>query len=235
METNISQEHFVAPVMQRINALYEQERDSGQNKPATQRSLMRLLRNWLPARLQDAIAQAVPMGLRDWVVSQATSGGYDWERTPALPLLADYNGYVRLNLKGREALGCLQEGDPAYRRYRQWVEAGFRGLLTGYNHVPLVGDLVQAAEVFPGARSEYLPDLIVTWTDQPPAHTLESEVLGRFSANLDTGRSGNHRHEGFMIVHGPGQENVKWQSVNHIADLAPVVMGSYLDNHRKGV
>jgi len=230
MEKNMSQEHFVAPVMQRINALYEQEFAADGGRPRTQHSLMRLLRNQLPAGLQNAIAHAVPVGVRDWVVSQAVTAGYDWERTPAFPLLADYNGYLRFNLKGREASGCLQMGDADYQRYREWIRAGFRGLRAGGNRATLVNQLVPVTEVFPGVRSQFLPDLIITWADQPLVSTLESEVLGRFTARLDTGRSGNHRHEGFVIVHGQGQENRKWQSVNHIVDLAPVVLDSFLKN-----
>ncbi|WP_089724582.1 alkaline phosphatase family protein [Candidatus Thiosymbion oneisti] len=228
MQANTSQEHFVAPVMQRINSLYARRTLPGGPKPARQRSLMRLLRDHLPARLQHAVAQGVPVEVRDWVVNRATSAGYQWERTPAFPLRTDNNGYLRFNFKGRESAGWLQSGSPEYLGYRDWLTAGFRGLRTSDGGVPLVAELVTTAEVFPGEHSDKLPDLIVSWNQQPPATQVESATLGRFSARPDSGRSGYHRHEGFVAVQGPGQDAAEWQSVNHIKDLAPRLLDSFL-------
>ena len=139
---------------------------------------MKLLRQHLPARLQNAIAQAVPVGVRDWVVSRAMTAGYEWNRTPAFPLLADYNGYLRFNLKDRESSGCLQAGGPNHLRYQKWLKEKFRGL-----------------------------------------HSTDC--------------SGNHRHEGFVIVQTPEPAHTEWQSVSHITDLAPVLLKSFL-GHPKG-
>jgi predicted AlkP superfamily phosphohydrolase/phosphomutase len=233
MQSNTSQEHIVAPVMGRINALFTQQSSSSGQKPAKQQSLMKLLRQHLPARLQNAIAQAVPVGIRDWVVSRATTAGYDWNRTPAFPLLADYNGYLRFNLKDRELSGCLQAGGPDHLRYQKWLKKKFRELHSADCDVPLVDELVVAAEVFSGERSDLLPDLIVTWNEHHPATTVYSHELGSFTTRLDTGRSGNHRHEGFVIVQKPEPAYTEWQSVGHITDLASVLLRSFL-GHPKG-
>lgn len=233
MQPNTSQEHIVAPVMQRINALFAQQSPGSGPRPAKQRSLMKLLRRQLPARMQNAIAQAVPVPVRDWVVSRATTAGYEWNRTPAFPLLADYNGYLRFNLKDRESSGCLQAGGPDHLRYQKWLEEKFRALRSIDHGAALVSELVAAAEVFPGGRSEMLPDLIVTWNEQHPATAVESSDLGSFSTGLETGRSGNHRHEGFVIVQKPEPAYAEWRPVSHITDLAPMLLQSILGN-RKG-
>ena len=88
-------------VMDRVNLLHR-----SQLSPAAaprQRSLMRYLRRVVPAPIQHAIGQLVPVGVRDWVVQGATAAGHDWSRTPGLALLADRTGYIRLNRQGREA------------------------------------------------------------------------------------------------------------------------------------
>jgi predicted AlkP superfamily phosphohydrolase/phosphomutase len=231
MQPNTSQEHFVVPVMQRINTRFTRPLPGGGPKPARQRSLMKLLRQQLPARLQNAIAQGVPVPVRDWVVSRATTAGYDWHRTPGFPLLADYNGYIRFNLKDRESSGCLQAGGSDHLRYQKRIEEGFRALRTANSGVPLVSELVAPAKVFPGGRSDMLPDLIITWHEQPPATTVDAPELGCFNTGLQTGRSGNHRHEGFVIVQNPEPAYTEWQSVDHIADLAPVLLRSILGRH----
>jgi predicted AlkP superfamily phosphohydrolase/phosphomutase len=230
MQSNTSQEHFVAPVMQRINAIFTQELSNDRYEPAKQRSLMKILRRHLPARLQNAIAKGVPVGVRDWVVSRATTAGYDWDRTPAFPLLADYNGYLRFNLKDRESVGCLQAGGVDHRHYLTWLKEGFKRLRFSDDGLPLVDELVPAMEVFPGQRSDLLPDLIITWNEKHLATAVESPALGSFIARLDTGRSGNHRHEGFMIVQNPNEECGELQSVSHIMDLAPILLRSFLGN-----
>ncbi|OQW37494.1 MAG: hypothetical protein A4E19_12480 [Nitrospira sp. SG-bin1] len=228
MEKNSSQEHFVPPVMQLINSLFEGEVHLDGDPPTTQRSLLRQLRNRLPARIQNAIARAVPVSVRDWVISRVTSAGYDWKRTPALALLADHNGYLRFNLKGRETRGCLRADEDSFSRYREWLESGFRGLRIVTDHTPLVNELVWGAEAFPGRRADYLPDVIVTWNKHPPAAVVESKALGRITSRLDTGRSGNHRHEGFLLLCGPGQQHEGWASVKHIVNLAPQLLHQYL-------
>jgi predicted AlkP superfamily phosphohydrolase/phosphomutase len=228
MEDNLSQEHFVAPVMQRINILFAEEWGQNRGKHSYQRSFMRVLRNRLPARVQNVIARVVPVGVRDWVVSRTVSAGYKWKRTPGFAQLADFNGYLRLNLRGRESAGCLTPGEASYRKYLQWLEKAFRGLRTADGQAPIVRELVWTAEAFPGRRSGYLPDLVVTWDDHPPQTSLESEQLGRIIARLETGRSGNHRHEGFMVFKGPDKVPGDWASVDHIKDIAPVLLREYL-------
>ena len=162
------------------------------------------------------------------MVSRATTAGYDWDRTPAFPLLADYNGYLRFNLKGRESTGCLLAGGSEHLRYQKQLQERFYGLRSSDGGAPLVDELVAAAKVFPGERSDLLPDLIVTWGEQSPVTTVDARELGCFKAKFATGRSGNHRHEGFAIVQKPDPSYTEWQSVGHIKDMAQVLLRSFL-------
>ena len=98
--------------MDRINAGFMGKRapDSkdGADSVTGQRGVMRTLRESLPAGLQNAIARAVPVAVRDMVVSRQISEGHDWNGTPGIALLADLNGYLRWNLRGRERQGMLE-------------------------------------------------------------------------------------------------------------------------------
>lgn len=228
MQINQSQEHFVAPVMAAINTAFFQQKSRNIPHSAKQKSLMRWLRQHVPTRLQHAIAQAVPVAIRDWVVSRATTGGYDWQRTPALPLLADYNGYLRFNVKGREKQGSIELNTPLYEQYSDFVAHCFRGLTHQVNGQPLVENIVDAQSIFPGVHSQLLPDRIITWRNSRPATRIVSPLLGSFTARLDTGRSGNHRHEGFALFSGAeGQEPINPNRLEHIADLAPLLLRRY--------
>lgn len=225
MQENLSHEHFVQPVMERINSVFYEYDSSNLNKAPKQHNLMRWLRNKVPHYLQHLIAQSVPVQVRDWVVCNSTSSGYAWQHTPALPLLADYNGYIRLNLKGREQHGYLKLNDEQFNLYTNLLRKSFLELQLPNQSTQLVKDIIDVKNVYAGTRQDKLPDLIVTWNDAKPTTKLDSPSFGSFSAQIATGRSGNHRHEGFSVVIESEPNNVNlWKEVHHIKDLAPTLL-----------
>jgi predicted AlkP superfamily phosphohydrolase/phosphomutase len=116
----------------------------------------------------------------------------------------------------------LEPGSAASRAYLERVAGAFTALRTP-SGTPLVDAVRLARDEFPGARSHHLPDLIVTWTGVPPAETATSNGFGTVSATLATGRTGNHRPDGFAVVMGPGAAVGAEAPPGHIADLAPLV------------
>ena len=199
MDFNNSQEHFTRAVIERANAVFlQQTKRCG--KRAAKLPLIRLLRDHVPARVQNAVARRVPVPARDWVVGRQIVSGIEWEETPGFALLADLDGYVRLNLRGREARGWLERGSQMERDYRDWLSQCFRSLRDERSNRPLVAEVIQTMEHFEGERVAHLPDLVIKWNELPPATRVQSETLGAFEADLSTGRSGNHRPRGFLLV-----------------------------------
>jgi predicted AlkP superfamily phosphohydrolase/phosphomutase len=230
MQANTSQEHFTAPVMTHINEAFLSSGKSGSRTAARQRSIMRVLRSKVPARLQNGIAQFVSASTRDWVVSRATSAGYEWDKTPGIALLSDFNGYLRLNIKQRETEGYLERGSEQYSRYICRLHEAFRGLKKVDTDEALVEQIILSDDVFPGVRNANLPDLIVRWRESNPAEQVRIDQLGSINAQIDSGRSGNHRHEGFYIASGlaVSESQVDWMSATHIEDFAGIVKKVYL-------
>lgn len=239
MGPNTSQEHFVPAVMDRANELFATRHaggvGQGPSRPGAglagrlarrsprQRSLMRRLRETVPAAVQNAIARAVPVRVRDAVVDRQITGGRAWELTPGLALLADLNGYLRFNLRGREARGVLDPGGETFARYVEWIRECFFSLRVAETGEPLVRDVLFSRDQFPGTRSHHLPDAVVTWTGAGPASRIQSDTLGQFPARLATGRGGNHRAEGFCVRIEPGATRGGLAPTGHILDLAPLV------------
>ncbi|MFL5538914.1 MAG: alkaline phosphatase family protein [Longimicrobiaceae bacterium] len=223
MGPNTSQEHLVPRVMDRVNGRPAGAAASAGHAPAARRGFVRMLRETLPAPLQNAVARAVPVWVRDRVVDRAVTGGHDWRATPGLAVLADLNGYLRLNLRGRERDGILDPGSEAYRRYLGRVHAAFAGLRAAPSGAPLVDAVRCARDDFPGARSHHLPDLVVTWTGGPPAAAATLDDGATLSAALATGRTGNHRPDGFAVVMEPGARAGAEAAPGHVADLAGTV------------
>jgi predicted AlkP superfamily phosphohydrolase/phosphomutase len=229
MGRNTSQEHFMPKVIDRVNTRFMADADrptagGARESRASQRSAMRFLRERLPAGLQNAVARAVPVAVRDRVVSRQISAGHDWRRTPGIALLADLNGYLRWNVQGREGKGMLGAGGERLERYVEWVTRCMNGLRAPGAEGPLVREVLLTPDHYTGGRTSLLPDAVVTWTGLPPVSRIHSEEIGALAAELGTGRAGNHLPDGFCVVidRGVGRGQAV-RPPSHISELATFV------------
>jgi predicted AlkP superfamily phosphohydrolase/phosphomutase len=204
MGSNTSQEHFGRQIMDLVNRRF-MTGQNGQTAAPRRNSLVPWLREHVPAGLQNAIARSVPVGVRDAVVNRSIVDGHNWSRTPGFAVLADANAYLRFNLQGREQAGMLKPGSDAQTRYRDLLLCCLRSFRLDSGQ-PLVQEILFAANYFPGARSQHLPDIIVTWPEALPANAIHSDEFGTIHAQLTTGRGGNHRPNGFCIELRPGRQ-----------------------------
>jgi predicted AlkP superfamily phosphohydrolase/phosphomutase len=231
MESNTSQEHFVPMIMDRVNKQWVSSNETGASSSQAPKQLspMRWLRENVPLRLQHAIAQAVPVGIRDWVVTKAVTGGYDWPNTPGFPLLADLTGYLRFNIRGREKLGMLEAGSDELSNYTQWLRKCLESIRIPDSAEPLIDEVCLTNQTHTGARSHHLPDAILKWKNVPEVSAVHSDILGNLNTDRATGRGGNHRPEGFCIILGEGLRSES-QKPGHIADLAPMILENLLQH-----
>jgi predicted AlkP superfamily phosphohydrolase/phosphomutase len=149
------------------------------------------------------------------------TAGHDWTRTPALAVLASVSGYLRFNLRGREAAGILEPGSETYGRYLRWLRECFESLRIIETGEPLVKEIVLTSDAFPGERQTYLPDAVISWNGFP-ASRVHSELLGTIEARPQRGRSGDHHPDGFAIVVERGSE-CSMAAPDDILDIKPMV------------
>lgn len=221
MGPNRSQEHFVPQVMDLVNARFiGRTRNGSRNGAGSPRGIVRRLRERVPAAIQNRIARLVPVSVRDAVVNRSIVAGHDWARTPGFDLLSDLNGYLRLNVHGRERDGALESDGRALTDYVGCVRDCFASLRIAGSGEPLAGAVHLASEAFAGPRVDHLPDMVVTWAGHAPAARIESDLIGEVTAELATGRSGNHRREGFCVASIPRADP---REPADIRDLAPLV------------
>lgn len=150
------------------------------------------LRAAVPPRARRAVADLLPDPVALELTSRLELRGMDFSRTPAFVHPADNQGYIRLNRTGRERDGIV--GDVEAAALREEIEAGL-GDFRDPDGAAAVASVARVAELYPGRRSDWLPDLVVRWSDRPAtrlAH-VESERFGRVErAGAGSGRSGNH-------------------------------------------
>lgn len=180
---------------------------------------VRMLRRVAPPGLQLAIAEASPLWLRDAVVGREVAGGYRWDDTYAFCLNGDPSGYVRLNLRGREAQGVLGPDEAAALKSFLREELLATTLPDGR---PAVDRISSPSEEGAGSRAHLLPDLLVEWNPRAaPAESLHAPRLGVIRAKARTGRGGNHRFDAFYAHRGPRQNDPF--RVDHICELGALV------------
>ncbi len=213
------------PVM--ISNILYGKKVSGQNGSG---SIMKKVRDLIPLELRSNLRKLLPMTLQDKMTAYWRMGNKDWSKTKVFNLVADLQGYIRINLKGREKAGVVEEGE----EYDKLCNELYKGLLSFKDAVtnePVISSIKRKDELFvKGKGFDNLPDLLVQWKDKPASSysKIVSDEFGEVEwpmpgLNPD-GRSGNHRPEGFLLASG---KNIKVNSLlknKHIVDLAPTIL-----------
>lgn len=159
------------------------------------------LRAAVPRPVRSAVARALGAHLAREMTAKLSTSGIDWSDTRAFLLPSDENGQIRLNLNGRERDGVVDpaEADSLMEQIAEGL-ATFRDLDGG----PSIKAVDRAADLFPGRRSDLLPDLVVRWSDTPATGIkgVRSERYGevRRRSSGGTGRNGAHTAEAFALV-----------------------------------
>jgi len=212
-----------------LDAMLARVLGSADQASTPRRGLTRRLGEVLPLGLRRRLTGAVPAALRDRAMTMWATGGVDWARTKAFTLRADLQGYIRINLAGREGRGVVSPA--AYDALCEQIAEGLRTFADAGTGEPLVAEVCRAKEVFAaGPAQDRLPDLVVCWQDSPGA-AHEAVVSNRFGrieratpGRIPNGRSGNHRAQGFLIARGEAIPPGSSLGAADILDLAPTAL-----------
>lgn len=216
MVPNWSQEHFTGLIMSRLCDAWNVAKGAPPRAPKSP-GLMAQLREKVPPRVQFILAYMLGEHIQDWVVNRTILGGVDWAKTPVFRLSSGGEGYIRLNIKGRERDGCLDRGEvPAFVA---WLEERLAEIKVSETGAPFFRDLIDVGALMPGGRRDYLPDYVVVYAPAEPVTAIESPAIGRLEAHLETGRGGNHAPHAFMIVAGAGKTSPARAAVKDIRDM----------------
>lgn len=196
----------------------------GEDAPAAKGGgVVRRIRDALPKDFRKSLARRLPRGLRDRLARQVDTALIDWSRTRAFCLPTDLEGYIRINLEGREPQGIVERGD--YEGLCEELSVQLRQLVDPETDRPAVREVIQTSCRFPGARQDWLPDLIVLWEDSVQLSELRSPAGVSARGDSPDGRTGTHGSPGFLVVGGPGVED--WSDVRHVCDVAPALLRAF--------
>jgi predicted AlkP superfamily phosphohydrolase/phosphomutase len=173
-------------------------------------AMRRFLRTYIPSRLAypldrlwpdapDSLSRPIDSGKLSYQPAMWYRKLWPRMRAFALPTFSE--GYVRINVEGREAAGIVAPAD--YRRVCDEVAAEIERLVDARSGRPIVREVRRTRESAMES-SPSLPDadLIVRW-EPFPTDVVDSPTLGRIGP-LPYNRSGGHTENGFLWISGPG-------------------------------
>jgi predicted AlkP superfamily phosphohydrolase/phosphomutase len=189
------------------------------------------IRSRLPLGVRGTVRKLVPAGLRHRLQEAAGSlpGPLASSATKAAALPGDINGYIRLNLKGREPFGSLEPGVEAEAEVSD-IRRALLELEDPASGERLVAHVVTAEEAFGPDRHADVPDLMVAFrTDLGTLDACTSERVGLVKAPYRlVNRSGEHTGEARLWLAGNGLPAFSHRGTANALDVAPTIL-SLLD------
>lgn len=167
------------------------------------------LRAALSGRVRGAVASAMPDRLALELTARMELRGVDWSSTRAFAHPADNQGYVRLNLAGRERNGIV---DPAEADELMALIVDGLADFRDPDGEPAVASVDRVAERWQGTAAGRLPDLVVRWrpTSSVAVDALHSPRFGAVHRHgYGSGRTGNHTDGDAWAILAPGAARVR--------------------------
>ena len=141
-------------------------------------------------------------------------------------------GGIRLNLLGREPEGRLRPGPKAHAFVEQ-LTADLSSIIDERTGQSVVRRVIRTAECYSGPMLDYLPDLLVEWSDDVPTGSTalsagrgalvraSSPKIGVIEGMNDYTRTGEHRPGGWFVAAMPGIAPGPLGREVSLLDLAP--------------
>jgi predicted AlkP superfamily phosphohydrolase/phosphomutase len=153
----------------------------------------------------------------------------DMPRSKAFGLPTDLQGYIRLNLKGREPKGWISDGE--YDVVCQEIESELLALRHDDLDVPVVKEVVRVRDRLNGPFLDGLPDLSVIWNCDRVVSKVQSSTCGRLAVAPDlSAGGGNHSGVGFALIYGCGVRQGRF--TGNVFDMAPTI-ASWLNEQNR--
>jgi predicted AlkP superfamily phosphohydrolase/phosphomutase len=190
----------------------------GAQKRGSPGSSMFRFRALVPSSVRAVVASVLPDAAVKEIAARLYLARVDWSRTRAVALPGERNGYVRLNVRGRERDGIVRPAEVDL--LLDELTAGVSTFVDEDGH-PAV-ESVERIDHGSGSRAPLLPDLVIRWADRPSADVqlLRSPGLGEVTREGKVGLSGHHREDGWAVLLPSGSRRAVLDGRPGLADVA---------------
>lgn len=193
----------------------------------------RLFQRWTPSKFDKVLDSGANPALKSpyellnegeglaWMPNMWYQNLWPEMKAFALPGVAE--GFVRINLKGRDRDGVVEPGEEYETICKELTDILYR-LTDARTGKPIVKSIARTRpEGDYGDEKRPDADLVITWHGTP-TDVVDSPDLGRIGP-LTYYRPGGHTSRGFMAAKGPGISQDSNFSEGQATDLAPTILG----------
>jgi predicted AlkP superfamily phosphohydrolase/phosphomutase len=242
MGPNYSGSHILAELLTRMGLFNNQslgDVNSGEKAAGAKQAnqlktdLLSTIRNMIPESLRIAVTKTLlPRAVQEKLSLRWKTSGISWSQTRAFLIENANEGYIRINLRGREPEGTVQAG----KEYKDLCEDLYRTVKTMTN--PANGALAARSvyktdEIYQGPCRGHMPDIIINWNDDARLTTELSTAKYGVVRSKEPGcalppyYTGNHRPTAFMVSLGPDISQGAVCEGSSILDLAPTILDQF--------
>jgi predicted AlkP superfamily phosphohydrolase/phosphomutase len=164
------------------------------------------------------MGMSVPLSKNTRYAAYVPAMVLDMARSKAFALPTDLQGYIRINLRGREPNGVVRESD--YASVCRELETELLALRHRDTGASVVKNIVHVRDVLSKSPAADFPDLSVVWNTDQLVLDVESPTCGRIRRVPDLSAGcGNHRGAGFMLIYG--SDFCRGRFNGNVCDVAP--------------
>ena len=230
MGPNYSGSHLLQGLLDRV-APKRQLETVGEAAPEKPSFLSRL-RQLVPKEFRAMVSRYIlPRSINEKLSLHWKTEGIDWSKTEAFTIENANEGYVRVNLKGREPEGIVDPSD--YDDLCARLADAARSMTNPDTGKQAAEAVHVARERFAGPCCDALPDVIVNWNpDAKITRALSTEEYGVIESpnagyQVSPYYTGNHLANAFMAVTGGGVQSGQELSGLSILDIAPTILAHF--------
>jgi predicted dehydrogenase/predicted AlkP superfamily phosphohydrolase/phosphomutase len=203
--------------------------DSAKHR-AAKTDLISAARNMVPKSVRVAVSRALlPRSVNEKLSLRWKTAGIAWQYTRAFLIENANEGYIRINLKGREPQGIVAPGKE-YENLCEDLYQTAKSAINPANGARAAHTVYKTDDIYTGPCRSHMPDIIINWNDEAKLSTeLLTEKYG-IARSAEPGYrltpyyTGNHRPIAFVASVGPQVPQGKVLDGTSILDLAPTIL-----------
>jgi predicted dehydrogenase/predicted AlkP superfamily phosphohydrolase/phosphomutase len=200
------------------------------NTAKAKTDLVSALRNMVPKSLRVAISRAVlPRKVNEKLSLRWKTAGIAWEHSRAFLIDNANEGFIRINLKGREPQGIVEPGNE-YENLCEEIFQTIRSMTNPANGKRAAHTVYKTDDIYDGPCRSHMPDVIINWNEDAK---LSTELLTKKYGMARSAQpaygvmpyyTGNHRPNAFALAVGPRICAGQVLQGTSILDLAPTIL-----------
>lgn len=204
MGPNYSARHFVSPILKKLGYYADDvNKNKGLNKlkPAADVYAVQRIEKLIGTGTIMAIKKYIPEIIWDKWTRKYLSMGSTWKNSRAFDIPGDNTGTVRINLKGREPNGIIEQED--YDKVCDDIADAFMELKNPETGEKMVTEVIRVHKKYSGDSNQDFPDLLIKWVEGKIILKMESDQVGMIELGaVPDKRTGAHKDFGFFLIAG---------------------------------